>query len=105
MTNEISIYRHLLLKILGGKSVQDKRKLNTDWTVFFISGGFLLLFIIVSFIDSEMVGHWITVSFDASAKFFGGYWQLLLLGNFLIGIYLRSEERRVGRVCIYWCDC
>jgi len=68
--------------------VQDKRKLNTDWTVFFISGGFLLLFIIVSFIDSEMVGHWITVSFDASAKFFGGYWQLLLLGNFLIGIYL-----------------
>src|SRR5690625_2622101 len=35
-----------------------------------------------------MVGHWITVSFDASAKFFGGYWQLLLLGNFLIGIYL-----------------
>src|SRR5690625_7836987 len=89
MTNEISIYRHLLLKILGGKSVQDKRKLNTDWTVFFISGGFLLLFIIVSFIDSEMVGHWITVSFDASAKFFGGYWQLLLLG--------RSEERRVGK--------
>src|SRR5690625_7242886 len=99
---------------------QYKIKLNTDWTVFFMSGGFLLLFIIVSFIDSEMVGHWITVSFDASAKFFGGYWQLLLLGNFLIGIYLavtkygnvrlgnqekpqysyyrcRSEERRVGK--------
>lgn len=72
--------------------MQSNRRINTDWTVFFISGGFLVLFIIVSFFDSEMVGEWITTSFNASAKFFGAYWQVLLLGNFIIGAILAVSK-------------
>jgi len=72
--------------------VQDQKRITTDWTVFFISGGFLLLFIIVSFINSDMVGNWITISFNKSAEFFGAYWQILLLGNFLIGLWLAVSK-------------
>lgn len=72
--------------------MQGKRRLKTDWTVFGISGGFLLIFIILSFINSDMVGNWITVSFNKSAEFFGAYWQLLLLGNFIIGIWLAISK-------------
>nr|WP_245301461.1 BCCT family transporter [Virgibacillus natechei] len=63
-----------------------------DWTVFIVSGGFLILFIILSFINSDMVGNGITTLFDYSAKFFGGYWQLLLLGNFFIGLFLAFSK-------------
>lgn len=72
--------------------MQGKERLQTDWTVFFVSGGFLLLFIIVSFFDQELVGNAITVSFNWSADFFGAYWQLLLLGNFIVGIFLAVSK-------------
>lgn len=72
--------------------MQGNRRLNTDWTVFIVSGGFLVLFILTAFYDSEMVGNWITSSFNASAKYFGGYWQILLLGNLIIGLFLAISK-------------
>src|SRR5690625_3958504 len=39
-----------------------------------------------------MVGNWITISFNKAAEFFGAYWQILLLGNFLIGIWLAVSK-------------
>lgn len=72
--------------------MQNQSRSKTDWLVFAISGGFLLLFIIISFINSEMVGNWITISFNKAAEFFGAYWQILLLGNFLIGIWLAVSK-------------
>lgn len=69
-----------------------QRKHRLDWTVFLISGGFLILFIVLSFVNSKMVGNAITTLFDLSADIFGAYWQLLLLGNFLIGILLAFSK-------------
>src|SRR5690625_2409587 len=63
-----------------------------DWTVFSVSGVFLLLIIILSFVNSTMVGNAITTLFDLSADVFGAYWQLLLLGNFFIGIALAFSK-------------
>ncbi|WP_164214441.1 BCCT family transporter [Virgibacillus sp. YIM 98842] len=69
-----------------------KKGKRLDWPVFIISGGFLILFIIVSAINSDMVGNTITTLFNYSADWFGAYWQLLLLGNFFIGIGLAISK-------------
>ncbi|GAE34049.1 BCCT family transporter [Halalkalibacter akibai] len=68
------------------------KNLKTDWTTFAVSGGFLLLFVIFSLIDINMVEGWVTDSFNWSVTFFGAYWQLLLLGNFVIGIILAFSK-------------
>lgn len=72
--------------------MRQKKSLTTDWTVFIISGGLLVLFVLLSLINSEMVGTWINKSFNFSAKYFGAYWQLLLLGNFVIGLALAFSK-------------
>ncbi|GAB4075157.1 BCCT family transporter [Barrientosiimonas marina] len=76
--------------------MKNTQKPKTDWTVFAVSGGFLILFVILSFISNDAVGNSITVLFDYAAEYFGGYWQLLLLGNFAIGIFLAFS--RFGKV-------
>ncbi|MDT8860792.1 BCCT family transporter [Alkalihalobacillus sp. MEB130] len=68
------------------------KNLKTDWTTFAVSGGFLLLFVIFSLIDIDMVEGWVTESFNWSVTFFGAYWQLLLLGNFVIGMILAFSK-------------
>ncbi len=81
--------------------MQEPQKVKTDWTAFAVSGGFLILFIILSFINSEAVGKWITTLFDYSANLFGAYWQVLLFGNFAIGIFLgfsRFGKVRLGKM-------
>ncbi|TMN23847.1 BCCT family transporter [Lentibacillus cibarius] len=67
-----------------------------DWTTFAVSGGFLILFIVLSLMNSEAVSNWITTLFDFSAKYFGAYWQVLMFGNFVIGIFLGFS--RFGKV-------
>ncbi|WP_026674142.1 BCCT family transporter [Alkalihalobacterium bogoriense] len=68
------------------------KNMKTDWTTFAVSGGFLFLFVILSLINIEMVEGWVTNSFNWSVTFFGAYWQLLLLGNFVIGIILAFSK-------------
>ncbi|SET00837.1 choline/carnitine/betaine transport [Oceanobacillus limi] len=68
------------------------KKETLDWPVFIVSGGFLILFIILSFVNNDMVGSAISNLFDYSANLFGAYWQLLLLGNFFIGIGLAVSK-------------
>jgi glycine betaine transporter len=70
--------------------VKSKQKL--DWPVFILSGGFLILFIILSFINSDMVGTGIDKLFSLSAEIFGAFWQVLLLLNFVIGLMLAFSK-------------
>lgn len=69
-----------------------KSKQKLDWPVFIISGGFLILFIVLSFINSDMVGNGINKLFSLSAELFGAYWQVLLLLNFIIGLVLAFSK-------------
>ncbi|MBM7570646.1 BCCT family transporter [Aquibacillus albus] len=71
---------------------QDYVTNQTDKTVFIISGGFLILFVILSMMNLSMVENWINQSFAVSAKFFGSYWEVLLLANFVIGIALAFSK-------------
>ncbi|RLL42012.1 BCCT family transporter [Oceanobacillus piezotolerans] len=72
--------------------MKSKKRQKLDWPVFIISGGFLIGFIILSFVNSGMVGTAISTLFDLSADVFGAYWQVLLLLNFFIGLGLAISK-------------
>lgn len=61
---------------------------GVDIPVFLISGGALVLFAILALYDIKMMSGWVNTAFAASTKVFGGYWQVLLLLTFVIGIFL-----------------
>ncbi|MGK7751988.1 MULTISPECIES: BCCT family transporter [unclassified Roseovarius] len=56
--------------------------------LFAITGGFIALFCLVALYDLDLLSNMVDASFAVSAKYFGLYWQLLLLATFLIGLVL-----------------
>ncbi|MFB1050584.1 BCCT family transporter [Paraliobacillus sp. JSM ZJ581] len=63
-----------------------------DKVVFYISGGLLISFVVLAMIDLKMIQEWINYSFNIAAKYFGSYWELLLLANFIIAIVLAISK-------------
>ncbi|SEQ83188.1 Choline-glycine betaine transporter [Loktanella sp. DSM 29012] len=61
---------------------------TTNTTLFAITGGFIALFCAYAFFDLEGLSALVDSSFAFSAKYFGLYWQVLLLATFLIGLVL-----------------
>lgn len=74
------------------KSNNTRFKKKTDKPVYAISGGLLILFVVVSMIDLERVVSWINTAFNFSTIYFGAYWELLLFANFVIGIWLAFSK-------------
>lgn len=56
--------------------------------LFAISGGFIALFCLWALIDLDGLSAAVDAGFGFSARYFGLYWQVLLLATFLIGIGL-----------------
>ena len=56
--------------------------------LFAITGGFIAVFCLLALLDLEMLSAIVDSSFAFSAKYFGLYWQVLLLATFLIGLVL-----------------
>ncbi|TQS72677.1 BCCT family transporter [Rhodobacteraceae bacterium] len=56
--------------------------------LFLITGGFIAVFCLTAFIDLDALSAAVDWSFDLAATYFGLYWQILLLANFLIAIAL-----------------
>ncbi|WP_425041118.1 hypothetical protein [Primorskyibacter sp. S187A] len=61
---------------------------TTDKALFAITGGFIALFCAYAFLDLDGLSALVDSSFAFSAKYFGLYWQVLLLATFLIGLVL-----------------
>ncbi|MFT4520403.1 MAG: glycine betaine transporter [Halioglobus sp.] len=75
--------------------------LGIDWLTFVLSGGFLLLFVLVSLIDIDTLSTYVGIGFSWSTQYFGAYWQLLLLGHFIVGVMLaltRCGKVRLGNM-------
>lgn len=70
----------------------------TDWPVFGISGGFILLFVMLALFNVELVAKWVDVAQSFSVTYFGAIWQLLVLGTFLIALYLAFSSYGKVRV-------
>ena len=69
---------------------------KTDWPVFLISGGSLLLFVIAVILNKSYVEGVINSSFAVSIKYFGAFWQVLLIGTFVVAMGMAFSK--YGRV-------
>ncbi|MBA4501201.1 BCCT family transporter [Marinobacterium marinum] len=69
---------------------------GVDLPVFLISGGALALFVVLALYDLDWVSSGVNTAFAFSTKYFGAYWQILLLATFFIGLALAVG--RTGRV-------
>ncbi|GGO51012.1 Choline-glycine betaine transporter [Roseovarius pacificus] len=56
--------------------------------LFAATGGFIAIFCLIALYDLDLLSAMVDGSFAFSAKYFGLYWQLLLLATFLIGLVL-----------------
>ncbi|SDY13815.1 BCCT family transporter [Salimicrobium album] len=65
---------------------------RVDWPVFGISGGALLLFVIFAIIDINSVTEFVNTGFAWAAKYFGAFWQFLMLATFIVGLYLALSK-------------
>lgn len=63
-----------------------------DWPVFVISGGLLVLFVILALIDIDLIEMIVSDSFAWSAKYFGAFWQVLMLATFGVGLWLAFSK-------------
>ncbi|MFD1606978.1 BCCT family transporter [Oceanobacillus luteolus] len=70
----------------------DSGKPSLDWTVFALSGGFFVLFIIAYVINRDLVGNFVNDSFAFSVKYFGSFWQILLLATFILAIIIAFSK-------------
>ncbi|AQU78330.1 BCCT transporter [Planococcus faecalis] len=66
----------------------NKYRSRTDWPVLLISGGLLVAFVLAAFINVDFVSNMVNQSFAFAVKYFGSFWQILLLGTFFIALFL-----------------
>lgn len=67
-----------------------RQKIN--WPVFIWSGGLLLAFVLFSIISLEQVSNFVNVGFDLSIRYFGAYWQFLMIATFIVGAILAFSK-------------
>lgn len=64
------------------------RRAHINKPLFAITGGFITLFCITALLDLTLLSGIVDVTFGFAARYFGLYWQILLLATFLIGLVL-----------------
>ncbi|MFC7319465.1 BCCT family transporter [Halobacillus campisalis] len=65
---------------------------RVDWPVFAISGGALVLFVLIALVDINLIETFVNTTFGWSATYFGAFWQLLMLATFFVGIWLAFSK-------------
>ncbi len=71
---------------------QEATSKGIDWPVFGWSGGIVLAFVVAALVNIDFVSGMVNKSFGFSCKYFGAYWQVLLLLTFLISIVLACSK-------------
>ncbi|MEJ6631000.1 MAG: BCCT family transporter [Burkholderiaceae bacterium] len=69
--------------------------------VFALSGGFIALFCLWALVDLKGLSGAVDAGFAFSARYFGLYWQLLLLGTFLFSLiicFMPGSKARLGNL-------
>ncbi len=84
------------------------QKLQLNNPVFWLSGSFLIGFVMLAILDTSLLSKWVNGGFSYAIEYFGAYWQVLLLLNFVIGLYLaisRTGCVRLGGLSTPDLDC
>ncbi|CAM4349117.1 BCCT family transporter [Vibrio agarivorans] len=75
------------------------KKLELDNPVFWLSGSFLSLFVLLALTNTDALTGFVNSGFGYATQYFGAFWQVLLLANFLIGLVIafgRTGYVRLG---------
>ncbi|HLR67078.1 BCCT family transporter [Virgibacillus alimentarius] len=78
-----------------------KKGESIDKSVLFLSGGALIAFVIFAWTNQELVTNIVNYLFDLSVKYFGSVYQILMLGTFLIALFLgfsKFGKIRLGKL-------
>ncbi|WP_017549867.1 BCCT family transporter [Salinicoccus carnicancri] len=67
-----------------------------DVPVLIVSGGLLLGFIVFGVVDQKSLVGFVSALFNFSVKYFGSIYQFLMLGTFIIALFLRFSK--YGRI-------
>ncbi len=65
---------------------------KVDWPVFIGSGGVLVAFVLFSLVKVEAVSKFVDQGFDWSIRYFGAYWQFLMMATFVVGAVLAASK-------------
>src|SRR5699024_1573639 len=88
--------------IVGGNKLNSmKNNQMVDKPVLFLSGGALLIFVILAWINQDMVTNLVNNLFDFSVTYFGSIYQFLMMGTFLIALFLgfsKYGKIRLGKL-------
>ncbi len=74
---------------------------KVDKYLFALSGGFILIFCLWALFDLKGLSTAVDTGFAFSARYFGLYWQLLLMGTFLISLvilFLPGAKAKMGNI-------
>lgn len=74
------------------KSYWNMIRQRINWPVFLGSGGILLAFVLFSLIKIDQVSRFVDKGFDLSIRYFGAYWQFLMLATFIVGAVLAVSK-------------
>ncbi|MGD8111403.1 BCCT family transporter [Vibrio sp. TRT 17S01] len=66
------------------KNIRSQLELSNP--VLWLSGSFLSLFVLLALFDAELLTSLVNSGFGYATQYFGGYWQILLLVNFVLGL-------------------
>ncbi|MBU2958669.1 BCCT family transporter [Paracoccus sp. 1_MG-2023] len=75
------------------------RSKGLDLPLVILTSGFILAFCALALVDLDRLSGWVDAGFAVSARWFGFYWQVLLLATFLIGLaicLLPGARTRMG---------
>lgn len=78
-------------------------KLELRNPVFWLSGSFLTLFVLLAITNTAALSSVVNIGFNYATQWFGAFWQILLLLNFVIGIFLaigRTGYVRLGNLSV-----
>ncbi|MDD3315693.1 MAG: BCCT family transporter, partial [Syntrophaceticus sp.] len=75
---------------MADESAKEKffNKEGTDWWVWWVSAGFIIVFIVAALINVDAVGAIVTASCAWVCDYFGAFWQILLIATFFLGLGL-----------------
>jgi glycine betaine transporter len=75
---------------------RDSHKGRVDWSIFVISGGFFVLFLLAALVNLSWLSSVVDTVFGWATRAFGLYWQLLMLATFAVSLGIACSK--LGRV-------
>ncbi|ROV62395.1 BCCT family transporter [Vibrio ponticus] len=69
-----------------------RSQLELSNPVLWLSGTFLSLFVLLALLDTELLTSLVNTGFSYATQWFGGYWQILLFANFVIGLFIALSQ-------------